>query len=205
MTGWQEDKRWSDRFLIQIKRILGELFIGEANEEEDQKHNTDLIVLCIESIRVGCRVRKAYYLDKWPNDFTIRCARPSGTPTELEKMLDGWGDYFFYGFADEQEKNITAWRVITLERLRAYIAWYLKTNGTMPGLVQENRDSSSSFRSFNSSDRYVRATVFREGGFCPFCGGGLLDTEAAMCETCAIAEEGWNSYASPGVYKKREV
>ena len=38
-------------------------------------------------------------------------------------------------------------------------------------------------------------------GKCSVCGAHVY--KDGMCEDCAIAEEGWNSYVSPGVYKKR--
>ena len=195
MRGWQQDKRWSDRFLDEIKGILGQLFIAEAPIVEDQKHNTDLIVLTLDALRIGCRVRKHYYYQRWPDDYTIRCARPSGTPTEMEKMLDGWGDYFFYGFSNETEECLCAWRVITLERLRAYIAWFRKThNGDMPGTLIPNGDGSSDFRSFNTAERYVKATVYKEHHHrtvCESCGTPISSGDT--CELCSAAESGWDA------------
>ena len=34
MTDWKTDKRWSDKFLPEIKSILGMRLIGEASVEE---------------------------------------------------------------------------------------------------------------------------------------------------------------------------
>ena len=77
-TPWRHDKRWSDRFLPEIKRILGEYLIGEPREAEDIERNTDLIVLKMEAVRIACRIRKYEYLLQYPGEFTIRAARPSG-------------------------------------------------------------------------------------------------------------------------------
>ena len=62
MSNWEQDKRWSDRFLPEIKRILGEHLIAEPPVEEDAERNTDLIVLRLDAVRIACRVRKFQYL-----------------------------------------------------------------------------------------------------------------------------------------------
>ena len=46
MKGWEDDKKWSDKFLPEIKRHLGEHLISEPeNIKEDKDHNTDLTIL----------------------------------------------------------------------------------------------------------------------------------------------------------------
>jgi hypothetical protein len=70
-----EDKRWSDRFLPEIMGILGKHLISEPPVEEDAERNTDLMVLRLEAIRIGCRIRKHKYLDKYGDEFTIRAGR----------------------------------------------------------------------------------------------------------------------------------
>ena len=100
MNEWKADKRWSDRFLPQIKQILGLHLIDEPPVEEDMRHNTDLIVLRLDAVRVACRVRKYQYYLEYTDEFTVRERRPSGERTELAKIIQGWGDYMLYGFAD---------------------------------------------------------------------------------------------------------
>ena len=63
MNRWEEDKRWSDKFLIETKRILGENLIGEPPVEEDRDRNTDLITLKMEPVRIACRVRKYQFYE----------------------------------------------------------------------------------------------------------------------------------------------
>lgn len=151
MNGWQTDKRWSDRFLPEIKRAVGETLIGAAPVEEDAERNTDLIVLRLDAVRVACRVRKHSYLDRYGSQFTIRVARPSGNKTELEKIVEGWGDYIFYGFADEAEKTLIRWIIGDLHVFRG---WYSKSllARDEPGIPQDNLDGSSSFRAFEIHD-----------------------------------------------------
>ena len=148
---WQEEKRWSDRFLPEIKRILGELFIGEAPQEEDAERNTDLIVLKLEPLRFACRVRRHGYLARYSDEFTIRASLKSGAKTELTKIIEGWGDYLFYGFSDVEEKLLAKWTIINLSAFRL---WYMRklAAGIHPGTAQSNHDESSGFIAFALTD-----------------------------------------------------
>lgn len=149
---WQDDKTWSDRFLPEIKMILGRRFISEPAVEEDALRNTDLIVFKMEAIRVACRVRTRDYYEKYADEFTIRSVRPSGVETELGKILAGWGDYLFYGFGHGE--RLCDWRIGDLNVFRLWFqrkTWTLPA-GVLPGKPRENRDGSSGFRVFKWDD-----------------------------------------------------
>ena len=146
---WREDLSWSNKFLPEIKRILGEYLISAAPMEEDAEHNTDLIVLKLDAIRIACRIRRYDYLARYPNEFTIRSGRPNGCKTELTKIIEGWGDYFFYGFSDEQETGLAAWSLCNLKVFRLWFNEQLFTHKQAPGQKQNNGDGSSSFRAFS--------------------------------------------------------
>ncbi len=150
---WKRDKQWSDRFIPEIKSILGTYLIGEPPVEEDAKRNTDLMVLKMEAVRIGCRVRTHQYLARYGNEFTIRFGRPSGIKTEATKIIEGWGDYFFYGFSDPESNRLAAWLLGDLKVFRRWFNRYLAANkGKLPGTGQDNRDGSSSFRAFIVGD-----------------------------------------------------
>lgn len=144
---WQQDKAATDVYLNQIKSILGLHLIGEPPIEEDRERNTDLIVLKMEAVRVGCRIRNALYAKRYPQEFTIREGRPSGVKTELTKIIEGWGDYFFYGFGDGQ--NVVAWTLCDLTVFRVTFMRHLHQHNRMMGQVQHNRDNSSTFRAYS--------------------------------------------------------
>jgi hypothetical protein len=160
MKQWESDKAWSDRFITEIKRILGEHLIAEAPYEEDAKHNTDLLVLKLDSIRIGCRIRRFEYYNKEFNgikcrdEFTIRSDRPSGSKTELAKIIEGWGDYFFYGFSDEAGENLIDWFIGDLSVFRTWFCNQLfkSDKKVLPGKEKSNKDNSSKFRVFQKSD-----------------------------------------------------
>lgn len=160
---WQKDKRWSDRFIPEIKSILGVHLIGEPPVEEDAHRNTDLMVLKLDAVRVGCRVRKNNYLADYPDEFTIRSGRPSGVKTELTKIIEGWGDYFFYGFCDEDEHRLAAWFLGDLKVFRLWFAQQLARlpAGNLPGIEKPNQDESSRFRAFNIASLPAEFVVAR--------------------------------------------
>ena len=90
---------------------------------------------------------------KYADEFTIRADRPSGTATELAKIVSGWGDYFFYGIADENDARLAKWILGDLNRFRTYFnASIVKNKGELPGTLKANGDGSSSFRVFKHNE-----------------------------------------------------
>jgi len=152
-NNWKEEKKWSDRFLPEIKSHLGMTLIGEPPIEEDQERNTDLIVLKMEPVRIGCRVRRNEYYEKYRNEFTIRSKLASGEKTELHKIIEGWGDYFFYGICDKEEFSLICWFIGDLKVFRLWFAKYLKNKkGVTPGEEHKNWDGLTWLRAFKIND-----------------------------------------------------
>ena len=119
--GYETDRRWSDAFIPAIKKIVGPLLLEESSFEVDTQQAADLVVLNARDKTIACRVRRSGYADKYGNEFTIRAKRDSGSKTELEKIVDGFGDWMFYGHADPDGMNVCRWMVISLPALRAAI------------------------------------------------------------------------------------
>jgi hypothetical protein len=117
---YREQRAWSDKFIPQIKRIVGPYLLGVADDCRDMHEATDLIVIQAKDLRIAARMRKPGYADKYPYDFTIRADVPSGATTELQKMVDGFGDLFFYGHANEADQ-IVRWMLLDLAAWRAHL------------------------------------------------------------------------------------
>jgi hypothetical protein len=115
------DRRWSDAFIPAIKQIVGPLLLEESSFEVDTKQAADLIVLNARDKTIAARVRRPGYAEKYPFEFTIRSHRDTGTKTELEKIIDGFGDWMFYGHAHSNGLDITRWMVVNLPSWRAAI------------------------------------------------------------------------------------
>lgn len=145
MNGWERDKQRADIFMPRIKSILGRLFIGDAPVMEDQEQATDLMVFHLAPLTIACRMREIEYLAKYPNDVTIRFSRPSGTKTEYDKIVDGWADYFFYGFGDFNTGRIHAYKVIGLKPFRAALL-----RNQVHWAIRDNYDGSSKFMAIDA-------------------------------------------------------
>ncbi len=118
---YSADRRWSDAFIPAIKQIVGPLLLEESSFEVDTQQAADLVVMNARDKTIACRVRRAGYADRYGNEFTIRAKRDSGAKTELEKIIDGFGDWMFYGHAHEDGLNVSRWMVVSLPALRAAI------------------------------------------------------------------------------------
>jgi len=82
---------------------------------------------------------------------TVKYGRPSGNKTELTKIIEGWGNYLFYGFSDDTETSLRFWSLFDLGIFRL---WYNRelfnlNKGEHPGTKINNHDNSSSFMVFN--------------------------------------------------------
>lgn len=149
------DFDWQRALLPEVKVACATHLICEAPPEEDMRHNTDLIVLKMDTVRIAVRLRRYHYLHQknYANEFTIRAGRPSGVDTELAKVISGWGDYNFYGFANQTNTGLAAW---VLGDLKVFRRWFthqlVKNGGKIPGVSKPNADGSSEFYAFTISD-----------------------------------------------------
>lgn len=116
----ETDWRWADRFIPQIKTIVGPRLLVPAPLETDRHEAADLVVLKARDLTIAARVRRPGYL-RYQNQFTIRCQRDNGAKTELQKITEGWGDWLFYGHANEEEDTLAFWWLLDLAAWRAHL------------------------------------------------------------------------------------
>lgn len=142
MAELETDFAWGERYLDDIRRHL----MPTAPLPVDRREATDLMVLELAAGgRVACRMRRPRALAEYPHDVTIRLSRPSGSKTELEKILEGFGDWYFYGFAHPSRDVVAAYRVLDLEAFRAAYR-----SGRVRYRDKRNGDGSSDFRAFDT-------------------------------------------------------
>jgi len=145
------DWDWTRQFLPEIRARLGSVLITEASFQDDAKRATDLIVLGFDSVRIACRIRRPKYLSAYGHQFTIRTDRTrTNAKTELAKIIEGWGDYFFYGFGGA-DGHLASWLIGDLHVFRG---WFVRecvrrSQGSMPGTLQHNNDGTE-FRAFDT-------------------------------------------------------
>lgn len=119
MNFYAANRRWSDRFLPEIKRIVGARLLQEAPDALDMLEATDLVIFDAKDTRIAARVRRPGYAERYPYQFTIRAEVASGAETELSKIVNGKGDWMFYGHADLSETHLSSWWLIDLKAFRA--------------------------------------------------------------------------------------
>ena len=167
MSVYEINRRWSDKFIHRIAELIAPGLLVEAPFEEDAERNTDLIVLKMDSVRIGCRIRRYQYLKDFGNEFTIRSGLPSGVKTELTKIIEGWGDMFFYGFSNETETDLAKWFLGDMNVFRLWFNRYMAEHqGKIPGTGRNNTDNSSNFRAFKLTDlppQFIVRSSHKEG------------------------------------------
>lgn len=122
MADYSRDRAWSDQYIPHMKQIIGPHLLVESSFDVDTKRASDLVLMQAASLMIACRVRRPGYADRYPNQFTLRYARDSGVETEYSKVVNGWGDWMFYGHADKDEAGkINRWMLINLRHFRAQL------------------------------------------------------------------------------------
>jgi hypothetical protein len=118
MSKYLTDRAWSDVMIPQIFKIVGPLLLEPAPFEMDVNQATDLLLFKAKDMRIAARIRRPGYCEKYPHEFTIRSHRQSGAETEMRKIINGFGDWMFYGHAD-RNNIISRWFLIDLHAFRA--------------------------------------------------------------------------------------
>jgi hypothetical protein len=153
MPNYRIDREWSDQFIPRIKTLVGPLLLQPSSLQIDRTEAADLIILVAKDLRIAARVRRAGYAAQYPWQFTVRSFRESGEKTELSKIIDGWGDWFFYGHhwagrePDRNGPEIRPWWLIDLHAFRAALIRDRKELLIKTGTM-ENGDGTS-FRWFD--------------------------------------------------------
>jgi len=120
MGEYIDDREWSDRFIPELRRLIGPYLLQPSTVDEDQHQATDLVVLKARDMTIACRVRRSEYRQRYIGQFTLRSRRDNGTKTEFRKIVEGWADWMFYGFHTGTGTAIAPWYLINLTTFRAH-------------------------------------------------------------------------------------
>ncbi len=88
-SNFERDLEWSNRFMPEIKRIVGPHLLETASLDQDRNEASDLVV---NGLRIACRVRGPVQSPDYLNQFTLRSRRSNGKMTEFEKIILGHGN-----------------------------------------------------------------------------------------------------------------
>lgn len=119
MGKYEDDRKWADAFIPEIKRVLRQnapllMQIEISSAEADMKEATDLNIRT-KAGRVACRIRRS---DIGFRDWTIRYSRPNGIETEYSKIKNGFADFYLYAWAAKDGKTFQDWILLDLDRVR---------------------------------------------------------------------------------------
>jgi hypothetical protein len=147
-VSWREEyeanRAWSDHFLDEIRDTIAgtkqawRRHLTVSTEDQDRHEASDLVVLATGDLRIACRVRRPRRDRKFWHDFTIRTM---GRKTELQKICDGMGDWYFYAHAKHKGAPhiIVGWSLLDLSVFRAQMG----TSGKVKYKRRKNLDGSS--------------------------------------------------------------
>lgn len=119
---YARDRGWSDRYLDEVRRIVGPFLLKPAPFEVDTQQAGDLVLMTSADLRIAVRVRRSSSSERFPDQITIRSRRDNGAATELEKIISGLGDWFFYGHAVPSNPRLVRWFLLDLDTFRAACA-----------------------------------------------------------------------------------
>ncbi|WP_372572683.1 hypothetical protein [Ruegeria jejuensis] len=148
MSFYQVNRSWSDQFLPEIRRIVGGHLLKAAPDPLDHFQATDLVTLDAKDMRIAARVRRPGYSMLYPNQFTIRAQVPSGAETELSKIVNGYGDWMFYGHAGVDGLSLQNWWLIDLRAFRAALIRH-GANGSFIRMGDKRNPDGTCFKWFD--------------------------------------------------------
>lgn len=157
---YRNDRTWSDQFIPAIRAVVGPLLVVESSIDVDREEATDLLVFTARDLRIAARVRKASYLTRFPDEFTIRWKRDNGAQTEFAKIARGWANWLFYGFGEDG--TLAAWRVIDLDEFRFALIRFGLQSKKAPYRVLSNGDGTE-FAAFDVRE-FDASLVVAESG-----------------------------------------
>ena len=118
----QQIKDLNQRYFPQIKRILNKnsyMFseLLEATPQQDYKEGFDSI-FTFNDIKIPLRIRKYEYAKEY-RDVTIRSRTRSNGETEIDKIKQGFGDYYFYAWECEDRKRLFCYLIFDLKKFNS--------------------------------------------------------------------------------------
>lgn len=149
---WKDDYNAAQPFVLAAKNILGPMLLVEGTLHQDQCEVGDLVLRTRSDFSIGVRIRAASTSRRYWDQFTIRYDRyATGAKTEFAKIVEGFGDWFFYGIRSERPPSFQRWTVIDLNQFRAFLIRKPIRDLVAAGVCGEtrNHDRETSFMWFD--------------------------------------------------------
>ena len=121
MASYEIDRAWAAQFDDHISMITGLEIWRPGSYRQDTRHGIDMV---IPQVTLSLRIRRmSIYHGRYRNEITFRHTRANGVKTEWAKMREGSykAQLFFYGFGDEQTREVKAYTIIDMDRFMTAI------------------------------------------------------------------------------------
>lgn len=143
-----------------LKTQQPDVEVLSASAHLDYNEATDLVGIIHESrYQIARRVRGLYAMENlaWRWQYTFRVQTPNDRETEIHKIRDGNGDFYFYGFG-EDGVGIKRWTIFSLDRWRIH-----DLNGTLGRCwkVPNNDGTAGMAWDFRSTPDIILAASYR--------------------------------------------
>lgn len=111
--------KFADQIESHIVKALPKLYdnfveFRKATEEEDCRFSYDMVFGI--NFTISIRIRKNSYLKY--NDLTIRSKSKFGGKTEIDKIMDGLAQVYFYSYMNKEETELVKIRIADVDAIR---------------------------------------------------------------------------------------
>ena len=122
-----EMRQFEVKFKDEILSILKENHIlasfmnyelKHSSEHEDQKLSYDMIFH--GKVEISIRIRRNEYLRY--KDFTIRTRSKNGYECEIDKLINGKGNIYFYGWMCKDQISLVDWIIVDINKIRQHLS-----------------------------------------------------------------------------------
>jgi len=129
------------KYFYEIRRILNKnsyLFtrFTDATPQEDMNEGFDA-VFSFPEVKIPIRIRNFEYQRYM--DITIRSKSACNQKTEIHKLREGFGDYYFYCWLDKERRHIEKYAIIDLHKFRSVLV------NEQPDSSKKNTDGTEFF------------------------------------------------------------
>ena len=153
MSSFDKQFSWQAGYIGQVVRLIAPYLITVSRPEVDKNENGDLELAFPRNGTVSVRLRTEKYA-KYAGEVTFRSQSRYGGKTEITKIIEGHGDYFFYGHVSHGEV-IWYWHLLDLNEVRARFA----RNNSILRRPQKPNGDGTYFIPFNVQADFPNAVI----------------------------------------------
>ena len=119
-TEFKKNFSFQDGYLQQIQSIVSlnlqhMVTFRKGTQIEDSYQSTDMVINIDMGVAIAVRIRRP---DCKYRDLTIRSRSWGNGKTEIDKLRDGWGDWYLYAWQNKQNV-LDEWMLINIHAMRS--------------------------------------------------------------------------------------